>query len=254
MSGDLVRELRGADPYELLGLDRTADDAAIVAAHRRLVRQIHPDVARGGDAATTLLNLARDVLRDPTSRLAYDRMLRDRQAVHAREGVSHQSEQVVESRWDDSDIVSGVAASPIPSTGLPQRVNGLDEETFLLLTQPLPEYRNADRWRSYPPPPPPPPSWWSPGAAPAYAPAKPNGLGIAALVLSVCACWPLGLIMGIAVLSQRSRNGKPGYICAWVAVAVGALQFLLTIVLVLVAARHSNAPNAIGEFPDLSMP
>jgi DnaJ domain len=231
MSGDPVRELRGADPYQLLGLDRTADDDAIVAAHRRLVKKLHPDVASGGDATTTLLNLAREVLRNPTSRLAYDRMARDRQA---REDVSHQPEQAVDSPWDDVDVVSGVAASPIPPTGGQPRLTEHDEAAFLLLTQPLPGYGYSDE-RSYRPP-----SWWSSGVAPAHAPAGSNALGITALFLSVCALWPLGLIVGVTALFRGSRNGMAGYVCALVAVVLSGLEFLLTTVLILLAVGHSG--------------
>jgi len=37
------------DPYEILGLQRTADEAAIRAAYRKLAKKHHPD-ANGGAA------------------------------------------------------------------------------------------------------------------------------------------------------------------------------------------------------------
>lgn len=53
------------DPYTILGVDRSANDAAIAAAHRRLARTFHPDIA--GDAATIemmRINAAFDRIRD----------------------------------------------------------------------------------------------------------------------------------------------------------------------------------------------
>lgn len=53
------------DPYAILGVDRTATDTIIAAAHRRLARTFHPDVA--GDAATAemmRINAAFDRIRD----------------------------------------------------------------------------------------------------------------------------------------------------------------------------------------------
>jgi hypothetical protein len=69
----LARNLNGVDPYQFLGVPPTADDDAIVAAYRRLVRRYHPDASGGNDAQAALLNLCRDVLLDPSARAAYDR-------------------------------------------------------------------------------------------------------------------------------------------------------------------------------------
>jgi curved DNA-binding protein CbpA len=69
-----IRELGGADPYELLSVDRLANRDAIVAAYRRRIVNAHPD--RGGDEeAAKLIHLARDVLLDPQLRDEYDRMV-----------------------------------------------------------------------------------------------------------------------------------------------------------------------------------
>ena len=37
---------RPRDPYEVLGVSRDADEAAIKKAFRRLARELHPDVNR----------------------------------------------------------------------------------------------------------------------------------------------------------------------------------------------------------------
>jgi molecular chaperone DnaJ len=64
------------DYYELLGLQRGADDAAIKAAYRRLAKECHPDRHNGcpnQEARFKAVNEAYDVLKDPQRRAAYDR-------------------------------------------------------------------------------------------------------------------------------------------------------------------------------------
>jgi molecular chaperone DnaJ len=64
------------DYYELLGLQRGADEAAIKAAYRRLAKECHPDRHNGcpdKEARFKAVNEAYDVLKDPQKRAAYDR-------------------------------------------------------------------------------------------------------------------------------------------------------------------------------------
>ncbi|HEY8593115.1 MAG TPA: molecular chaperone DnaJ [Sphingomicrobium sp.] len=64
------------DYYELLGIQRGADDATIKAAYRRMAKEYHPDRHNGcGDkeAQFKAINQAYDVLKDPQKRAAYDR-------------------------------------------------------------------------------------------------------------------------------------------------------------------------------------
>src|SRR5689334_772958 len=64
------------DYYELLGVQRGADDAAIKAAYRRLAKEHHPDRKNGckvSEAHFKAINEAYDVLKDPQKRAAYDR-------------------------------------------------------------------------------------------------------------------------------------------------------------------------------------
>ena len=64
------------DYYELLGLQRGADDAAIKAAYRRLAKECHPDRHNGcpnQEARFKAVSEAYDVLKDPQKRAAYDR-------------------------------------------------------------------------------------------------------------------------------------------------------------------------------------
>jgi molecular chaperone DnaJ len=64
------------DYYELLGIQRGADDAAIKAAYRRVAKECHPDRHNGcseKEAHFKAINEAYDVLKDPQKRAAYDR-------------------------------------------------------------------------------------------------------------------------------------------------------------------------------------
>jgi molecular chaperone DnaJ len=64
------------DYYELLGIPRGADDAAIKSAYRRLAKECHPDRHNGcpeQEARFKAVSEAYDVLKDPQKRAAYDR-------------------------------------------------------------------------------------------------------------------------------------------------------------------------------------
>jgi DnaJ-class molecular chaperone len=62
--------------YEILGVERTAGDAEIKRAFRRLAQQWHPDVNSGPEAAERFkeINEAYQVLSDPQRRQVYDVM------------------------------------------------------------------------------------------------------------------------------------------------------------------------------------
>src|SRR5215208_1082372 len=63
------------DYYELLGVQRGADEAAIKAAYRRLAKECHPDRHNGcpdQEARFKAVSEAYDCLKDPQKRAAYD--------------------------------------------------------------------------------------------------------------------------------------------------------------------------------------
>ncbi|MDH4385344.1 MAG: molecular chaperone DnaJ [Caulobacter sp.] len=64
------------DYYEILGVDRGVDDAALKSAFRKLAMVHHPDRNGGSEEASTRfkeLNEAYSILSDPQKRAAYDR-------------------------------------------------------------------------------------------------------------------------------------------------------------------------------------
>jgi len=65
-----------ADYYELLQVERTADERTIKSAYRRLAMECHPDRNPGcseSEARFKAINEAYDCLKDPQKRAAYDR-------------------------------------------------------------------------------------------------------------------------------------------------------------------------------------
>lgn len=67
---------RKRDYYEVLSVSRSATPDQIRAAHRKLARELHPDVNKASDAATRFAEVqeAYDVLSDPDKRATYDRV------------------------------------------------------------------------------------------------------------------------------------------------------------------------------------
>ena len=64
------------DPYEILGVQRTADEAALRAAYRKLAKKHHPDVNPGKPEAAARfgeISSAYDLLSDKDKRARFDR-------------------------------------------------------------------------------------------------------------------------------------------------------------------------------------
>ncbi len=64
------------DPYDILGVQRTADEAAIRAAYRKLAKRHHPDLNPGKPEAAERfkeISTAHDLLSDPDKRARFDK-------------------------------------------------------------------------------------------------------------------------------------------------------------------------------------
>ncbi len=64
------------DYYKIMGLEKSADQAEIKRAYRKLARKYHPDVSKESDAETRFKEIgeAYEVLKDPEKRAAYDQL------------------------------------------------------------------------------------------------------------------------------------------------------------------------------------
>ena len=96
--------------YEILGVPPNASPQELKAAHRRLLRQAHPDM--GGSAALLdLINEAYDILGDPDRRAQYDSSLRN-----DREDPASRARRSASAREPQASRESGQAAA---EPGLP---------------------------------------------------------------------------------------------------------------------------------------
>ncbi|MCB9946943.1 MAG: DnaJ domain-containing protein [Rhodospirillaceae bacterium] len=69
-------QFEGQSPYEVLGLEPTADDASVKAAYRALVREFHPDRVTAAGLGEAFVRLAKDRIQRINA--AYDQIVRER--------------------------------------------------------------------------------------------------------------------------------------------------------------------------------
>lgn len=97
------------DYYELLGVDRSADEATLKAAYRKLAIKYHPDKNGGckeNEAKFKAINEAYDCLKDPQKRAAYDRF--GKAAFQNGGGGFHQSNAGFEGFADIFESIFGM--------------------------------------------------------------------------------------------------------------------------------------------------
>src|SRR5579883_1711138 len=113
------------DYYKTLQVDPLAEEEVIEAAYRRLARKYHPDVYTGPDASERMreLNLAYDVVGDPSKRRAYDEARRRalaRQEILAQQELLARQAQMMASRTTGSQRAVTTGPHRAVHTG-PQR-------------------------------------------------------------------------------------------------------------------------------------
>ena len=71
-----LAETDGADPYQVLGVAPDASDSAIKSAHRKILRENHPDVAMGRGLPEEFIAVSNRKMAEANS--AYDRIKKER--------------------------------------------------------------------------------------------------------------------------------------------------------------------------------
>ncbi|MGK2851231.1 MAG: DnaJ domain-containing protein [Candidatus Limnocylindrales bacterium] len=109
------------DPYAILGVARGSSDATIVAAHRALARQFHPDIAGEGATARMMrINAAFDAIRTSARRIAFDG-LDHWQATPGRDDRDEHGVFPGEARPTSSTTYTTDTAAPLGRRSRPER-------------------------------------------------------------------------------------------------------------------------------------
>lgn len=90
------------DPYEILGVSPGASEAEIRAAYIAGAKRFHPDVVGEAESGERMrqLNLAYEILKDPTMRAQYDSESRDSA------GLFGDLEDIVRVRWEEASFTT----------------------------------------------------------------------------------------------------------------------------------------------------
>ena len=83
--------------YTILGISENASSKEIKTAYKALMKKYHPDVYKGdlkhAEKISSEINVAYDVLGNPTSRAKYDQMLKEQREPKAQQGYSYYNYQ-----------------------------------------------------------------------------------------------------------------------------------------------------------------
>ena len=126
------------DPYEVLGVPRTASADEVKKAYRKLAREHHPD-ANGGDAKAEErfkeVQEAYDVLSDPEKRKQYDAFGRTG-AVGGGAGGPFQNVRFEDADFDLSDLLGGIGGifGRRGGRARPRAERGVDLESHVRLS------------------------------------------------------------------------------------------------------------------------
>lgn len=228
-----LRDLGGADPYQVLGVTPDATPQEVTQAYRRLIRHLHPDVSPHDEEAAKLVNLAREVLRDPELRAEYD-LSSARRSGQRPDGSAEADDLTDEeandksstSAWDADDIVTGVPTppprqghprttpprpGPAPPSGPPPWQEPPLNPTRFGPPTPHPESPYFQAPYNQPP--------YTAPHPPVYAPPRSSTISLGVWALISCfLCGPVGLILGIVALTRRPPGSSSDRVCAIIAV------------------------------------
>lgn len=83
--------------YTILGISENASSKEIKTAYKALMKKYHPDVYKGdlkhAEKISSEINVAYDVLGNPTSRAEYDQMLKEQREPKTQQGYSYYNYQ-----------------------------------------------------------------------------------------------------------------------------------------------------------------
>jgi molecular chaperone DnaJ len=125
------------DPYEVLGVARTASDPEVKKAYRKLARENHPD-ANAGDPKSEErfkeIQSAYDLLSDPEKRKQYDTFGADGARMGSGGPFGGGGVRFEEADFDLGDLLGGMFGGRTGRRAQPRPVRGLDLESHVRLS------------------------------------------------------------------------------------------------------------------------
>jgi len=235
-------DLGGRDPHDVLGLTPGAGAAEINRRFRQRLRTSHPDLGGRHDQQVAL-NLARDILLDPTRLREYQQRAREADSKPAEDKPPQQAPRYEDPfRWKSG---AGPSTTDGYRTATPPPRAAPYQRPEVIIAPTLADVYAAGRHAPYP-------GWYGPVFPPHPQP-RPvarrrwSVLAFVALVLSPC--FPVGLVLGLVALNRIHRRRQRGSIVAWLAIAVQVLLILVYCVEAVIAASTHQwpAPHVSGS-------